>query len=202
MLLGTAPMALAAVNPNADPIVTEATDGTPNVVDIPASPFTLTDQAGHQVSLGSLAGRTVVLTFLDPVCTSDCPLIAQELRATDQMLGSQASGVDLVAVATNPVYDTTALTTAFDKQEGLDHLPNWIYLTGSLAQLHKVWNDYGVQVAVAPAGAMIAHTDIVYIIDRTGHTRAILNADPGDGSSASASSFSALLAGQVRTVLS
>jgi hypothetical protein len=49
---------------------------------------------------------------------------------------------------------------------------------------------------------MIAHTDIVYIIDRTGHTRAILNADPGDGSSASASSFSALLAGQVRTVLS
>jgi cytochrome oxidase Cu insertion factor (SCO1/SenC/PrrC family) len=202
VLLGTAPMALAAANPNADAIVTEATDGTPNVVDIPAPPFTLTDQAGHRVSLGSLAGRTVVLAFLDPVCTSDCPFIAQELKATDQMLGSQASGVDLVAVATNPVYDTTALTTAFDKQEGLDHLPNWIYLTGPLAQLHKVWNDYGVQVAVAPAGAMIAHTDIVYIIDRTGHTRAILNADPGDGSSASASSFSALLAGQVRTVLS
>ncbi|MGD0392798.1 MAG: SCO family protein [Acidimicrobiales bacterium] len=202
VLLGTAPMALAAVNPNADPIVTEATDGTPNVVDIPAPPFKLTDQAGHSVSLGSLAGRTVVLTFLDPVCTSDCPLIAQELRKTDQMLGSRASGVDLVAVATNPLYDTTALTTAFDKQEGLDHLANWIYLTGPLTQLHKVWNDYGVQVAVAPAGAMIAHTDIVYIIDRTGHTRVILNSDPGDGSPSSASSFSALLAGQVRTVQS
>jgi cytochrome oxidase Cu insertion factor (SCO1/SenC/PrrC family) len=118
------------------------------------------------------------------------------------MLGSQASSVDLVAVVNNPLYDTTALTNAFDDQEGLAHLPNWTFLSGPLAQLHKVWNDYGVQVAVAPAGAMIAHSDIVYVIDRTGHTRAILNSDPGDGNQASQSSFAALLASQVRTLQS
>jgi cytochrome oxidase Cu insertion factor (SCO1/SenC/PrrC family) len=200
VLVGAGPMALAATNPNADPIVTEATDGTPNVVDVPAAPFTLTDQAGTNVSLKSLAGHTVVLTFLDPVCTSDCPLIAQELRITDQMLGASARNVDLVAIVANPLYTTTSVTAAFDHQEGLENLPNWSYLTGSVRQLQNVWNEYGVQVAAAPAGGMIAHTDIVYIIDADGQTREILNADPGAGSSASRSSFSALLASQVQHI--
>jgi cytochrome oxidase Cu insertion factor (SCO1/SenC/PrrC family) len=200
VIVGAAPMAVAAVNPNADPILTEATDGSPNVVNLPAAPFTLTDQQGRQVSLASLAGHTVVLTFLDPVCTSDCPLIAQELRTTDQMLGAQASKVDLVAVVNNPLYDTVAMTNAFDRQEGLQDLPNWSYLTGSLTQLRQVWNDYGVQTQVTPAGAMIAHSDIVYVIDAKGRTREILDADPGAGTSASESSFSSLLASQLQHI--
>jgi cytochrome oxidase Cu insertion factor (SCO1/SenC/PrrC family) len=200
VLVGAAPMALAATNPNADSILAEAANGSPNLVDAPAAPFTLTDQHGHTVSLSSLAGRTVVLTFLDPVCTSDCPLIAQELRLTDQMLGSTAGPVEIVAVVANPLYTSTAATTAFDKQEGLDHLANWSYLTGSLNQLHQVWNDYGVQIQVTPAGAMVAHGDIVYIIDKSGHTREILDSDPGDGSAPSQSSFSALLTSQVQHI--
>jgi cytochrome oxidase Cu insertion factor (SCO1/SenC/PrrC family) len=200
VLVGAAPMALAATNPNADPIVTEAADGAPSVVELPASPFTLTDQSGRTVSLASLAGHVVVLTFLDPVCTTDCPVIAQELRVTDQMLGTTANEVDLVAVVSNPLYTGTALTTAFDDQEGLDQVPNWLFLTGSPDQLNKVWNDYGVLVDVAPAGAMVNHSDIVYIIDRRGRTREILNADPGAADAASESSFSGLLAGQVRRI--
>ena len=87
VLVGTAPMAMAAVNDNADPILTEALDGTPNSLELPAPHFTLTDQHGKMVSLASLRGHAVALTFLDPVCTSDCPLIAQEFRQTDQRLG-------------------------------------------------------------------------------------------------------------------
>jgi cytochrome oxidase Cu insertion factor (SCO1/SenC/PrrC family) len=200
VLVGAAPMAAAATNPHADAILTEAANGSPNLVDVPASPFTLTDQDGRTVSLASLAGRTVVLTFLDPVCTSDCPLIAQELRLTDQMLGTSAGPVEMVAVVANPLYTSTAATTAFDRQEGLNHLANWTYLTGSLSRLHQVWNDYGVQIQVTPAGAMVAHGDIVYIIDKSGHTREILDSDPGDGSAPSQSSFSALLTSQVQHI--
>jgi cytochrome oxidase Cu insertion factor (SCO1/SenC/PrrC family) len=200
LLVGAGPMAMAATNPNADPILTEAANGSPNIVDVPASPFTLTDQHGRQVSLASLAGRTVVLTFLDPVCTSDCPLIAQELRLTDRMLGSTAARVELVAVVNNPLDNTTAFTSAFDRQEGLDQLPNWKYLTGSLDQLHSVWDDYGVQTQVSPAGGMIAHSDILYIIDRSGHTREIIDSDPGAGTSAGKSSFASLLSGQVQHI--
>jgi len=198
VLVGAAPMALAATNPNADPILTEASNGTPNMVNYPAAPFTLTDEQGRHVSLKELAGHIVVLTFLDPVCVSDCPLIAQELRMTDQMLGTSASNVDLVAIVNNPLYSSMALTAAFDRQEGLDHLANWTFLTGSLTQLHNAWTSYGVQTEVTPAGAMIAHSDIVFIIDRTGHTREILNSNPGKGSAAGESSFSALLSSQVQ----
>lgn len=198
VLVGAAPMALAATNPTADAIVTEASNGSPNLVDLPAAPFGLTNQAGRQVSLNSFAGHTVLLTFLDPVCTSDCPLIAQEFRLVDQMLGSEASRVDLVAVVANPVYNTTAATNAFDRQEGLQSVPNWSYLTGSVSNLESVWQNYGVEALVEPAGAMVDHSEIVYLIDGHGRTREIFNADPGAGTTSTQSSFSALLVSQVQ----
>ncbi|HEX3565369.1 MAG TPA: SCO family protein [Acidimicrobiales bacterium] len=199
VLVGAAPMAVAATNPDADPILIQAANGPPTLVDAPAPPFTLTDTRGHSVSLTSLTGRTVVLTFLDPVCTSDCPEIAQSLRLADENLGAEAQNVELVAVANNPLYLSTALTAAFDRQEGLDRVANWTYLTGSLAQLDQVWNDYGVQTEISPAGGMVAHSDVVYVIDKQGRTRVILNGDPGQGSTES--SFVGQLTTQINNVL-
>jgi cytochrome oxidase Cu insertion factor (SCO1/SenC/PrrC family) len=200
VLVGAAPMAVAATNPNADPILIEAANGPPTLVDVPAPPFTLTDTSGHAVSLASLRGRTVVLTFLDPVCTSDCPIIAQSLRLADENLGAEARKVELVAVANNPLYRSTALIAAFDRQEGLDHVANWTYLTGSLTRLNRAWNEYGVQTEISPAGGMVAHSDIVYVIDKQGRTRVILNGDPGDGS-AEGSSFVGQLTTQINDVI-
>src|ERR1700721_325427 len=113
VFVGTGPMAMAAVNQNADPVLTEALDGSPNSLDLPAPQFALTDQRGHAVSLDSLRGHAVALTFLDPVCTSDCPLIAQEFRQTDQRLGSSANQVDFVAVVANPIYPSASFTNQF-----------------------------------------------------------------------------------------
>ena len=141
VIVGTAPMAMAAVNQNADPILTEALDGSPNSLDIPAPHFALTDQRGNPVSLASLRGHTVALTFLDPVCTSDCPLIAQEFRQADQRLGDQGRQVDFVAIVANPIYRSASFTNAFDRQESLNGLPNWYYLTGSVPALQRVWNS-------------------------------------------------------------
>ncbi len=202
VLVGAAPMALAATNPHADPVLTEAANGTPNDVDSPAPPFSLTDQDGRTVSLAGLAGHTVVLTFLDPVCVSDCPLIAQELRVTDRMIGRDAADVDLVAIVANPLYRSTATTLAFTKQEGLEQLSNWHFVTGTLPELESAWNNYGIEADISPAGAMVADSDLVYVIDRTGHLRVVIGADPGGlGDSALHSSFSTLLAAQVHDVV-
>jgi cytochrome oxidase Cu insertion factor (SCO1/SenC/PrrC family) len=138
----------------------------------------------------------VVLTVLDPVCTTDCPLIAQELRATNQMLGSDSSRVRFVAIVANPTYRSVAVVDAFDRQEGLDSQSNWLFLTGSESALRSVWDNYGAGVYTAPAGGMAAHADLVYLIDRTGITRQALDADPGDGS-ADHESFSTLLTDQI-----
>ena len=105
------------------------------------------------------------------------------------MLGASARRVELVAVVANPVYRSRAYLVAFDHQEGLEHVANWHYLTGSAPELRRVWNSFGVQVAYVPGGAMIAHSEIAYVIDPTGHTRYVLDTDPGPGTAATKSSF-------------
>ena len=197
ILVGAAPMAFASVNKNADPIIAHALAGDSAPLNTPAPDFTLTSQAGREVSLGGLRGKVVLLTFLDPVCTTDCPIIAQEMRAADSMLGAKAGQVELVAVVANPTYMSTAFTAAFTRQEGLDHVPNWLYLTGSLSQLQAVWRHYGVQVENLPAGAMSAHNDIAYVISASGLLSRELSVDPGPGTPATTSSFAGLLTDSV-----
>ena len=197
MVVGAAPMAFASVNGNADPIIAQSLSGTPQQLNAPAKDFTLTSQDGRRVSLGSLRGKVVLLTFLDPVCTTDCPLIAQEMRAADALLGAKASGTELVAVVANPTYTSTAFTAAFTRQEGFEHVPNWLYLTGSLSQLRAVWRDYGIEVANLPAGAMAAHNDVAYVISATGRVRQVFSDDPGPGTTITKSSFASLLADSV-----
>jgi cytochrome oxidase Cu insertion factor (SCO1/SenC/PrrC family) len=192
VLLGAAPMVLASTNPVADAIVTEAVNGTPDVTSAPAPGFLLTDQSGRSVTLASLRGKVLAITFLDPVCTSDCPVIAQEFRQADSALGATASKVEFIAIVANPLYRSIFDTDVFDRVEGLNHLPNWLYLTGSLAELNQVWDAYGVQVDVVGAGAMVDHADVAFVIDAHGDTRYIQSADPGTGAS-SESSFVGIL---------
>jgi cytochrome oxidase Cu insertion factor (SCO1/SenC/PrrC family) len=194
-------MAAAQASPNADPILAQAIAGSAAPLNFPAKGFQLTDQHGHTVSLASLRGKVVLLTFLDPVCTTDCPLIAQELRAAGQLLGAAARNVELVAVVTNPIYHRVADTQAFDRQEHLNQVPNWLYLTGSVPQLKRVWKDYGISAEILPAGSMIGHQDLAYVIDQAGHVRAELNTDPGPGTTATKSSFAVLLADAARQAL-
>jgi len=201
VVVGAGPMAFAQASKTAAPIIAQAIDGSAAPLDFAAPAFTLSDQNGRAVSLASLRGKVVLLTFLDPVCTSDCPLIAQEFRAADQQLGAGSHHVELVAVVANPVYRSVADTKAFDAQEGLSRLPNWLFLTGSLAQLQQAWKNYGISAQVLAAGGMIAHNDVAYVIDRNGRTRAELNFNPGPGTESTQSSFAGELAVQAQRVM-
>jgi cytochrome oxidase Cu insertion factor (SCO1/SenC/PrrC family) len=201
IVVGAAPMAMAQANGSADPIIAQAIDGNAAPLDFKAPAFTLTDQYGRPASLAGLRGKVVLLTFLDPVCTSDCPMIAQEFRQADQMLGSTARDVELVAIVANPLYRSVGYTQAFDREENLTTLPNWLYLTGSVAQLQQAWKDYAVTAQILPAGGMIAHSDVAFVIDRAGHTRTELDFDPGPGTATTVSSFAAELTSAARQVV-
>ena len=201
IILGAAPMAAAQASPSADPILAEAIAGSSAPLNFPAKDFRLTDQHGRAVSLASLRGKVVLLTFLDPVCTTDCPLIAQEFRQAGQLLGTASRKVELVAIAANPVYYQLAYTRAFNRQEYLNQVPNWLFLTGSVAQLKQVWKDYGLFAQILPAGSMVGHPDVAFVIDGAGRVREELNTDPGPGTTATKSSFAVLLAGAARRAL-
>jgi len=200
VLIGTAPMVAAAFNSSTDVDLAEALNGAPQPTSSAAPNFHLVDQRGQPVSLGSLRGYTLAMTFLDPVCTTDCPAIAQEFKAADQMLGSSARKVRFVAIAANPQYHSVTALDDFDRQEGLSSQANWLYLTGSSSTLASVLNAYGVSVVNGRAGSMTIHADLSYVISASGVTRWIIPSDPGSGT-ADQASFSNLLVSEIHQVM-
>jgi cytochrome oxidase Cu insertion factor (SCO1/SenC/PrrC family) len=201
IILGAAPMAAAQANPVADTILAQAINGSSAPVNYPAPAFSLTDQHGHPVTLASLHGKVILLTFLDDTCSVDCPLIAQEFRQAGQLLAADSGQVELVAINYNPLYTQVSYIQAFDRQEGMDGVPNWLYLTGTRAQLQRVWRSYGLPMEILPAGSMILHGDYVFVIDQAGHLRRELGFDTGPGTQATMSSFAAELADAARQLL-
>jgi len=136
-----------------------------------APAFHLVDQTGHPVSLDRLKGHAIVMEFMDPHCTDICPLVAQEFIGAYRELGTRAAKVDFVAVNVNARYRSVANVQAFSRERGLDTLPTWHFLTGSVRQLEAVWHLYGIFVAVSPGSADIVHTSVVYFIDPSGRER-------------------------------
>jgi cytochrome oxidase Cu insertion factor (SCO1/SenC/PrrC family) len=202
IVLGAAPMAAAQASPVADTILAQSIDGSSAPENYPAPGFRLTDQYGQTVTLASLRGKVVLLTFLDDTCSVDCPLIAQEFRQAGQLLAADTRQVELVAVNYNPLNTQLSYIQAFDRQEGLDGVPNWLYLTGTLAQLQQVWQHYGVVPAeILPAGSMVGHGDYAFVLDQSGHLRQELDFDPGPGTTSTKSSFAAELTDAARQLL-
>jgi cytochrome oxidase Cu insertion factor (SCO1/SenC/PrrC family) len=140
----------------------------------PAPPFTLTDQRGQQVSMSALQGKLILLTFLDPVCTSDCPLIANQLAIADGQLGPLAQHVEIVAIDTNPTFHLVTDVKAFTDSHGLGGLSNWHFLCGPPDQVQDVLSAYGISVDV-PAVGMIEHSEGMYFIGANGRQLAYLD---------------------------
>ena len=76
-------------------------------------------------------------------------------------------------------------------------MPNWLYLTGSLSQLDDVWHHYGIEVENLPAGAMVAHNDLAFVISAKGQVEQEISDDPGPGTGATISSFASMMASSV-----
>ena len=199
IVLGAAPMAVAQASPNADPILARSIAGPGVPLDYPAPGFALTDQHGRTVTLTSLRGKVVLLSFFDPVCSAGCPPIGPEFRKAATLLGGDQ--VELVGIVLSPVYRPVSTLRAFDRREGLDHVPGWLYLTGTPAQLHQVWHGYGI-TAQDLTGAAALHSQEAYVIDAAGRVRQKFSTSPGPGTAAIRSSFAVLFANAARQALS
>ncbi|MBO0691667.1 MAG: SCO family protein [Acidimicrobiaceae bacterium] len=208
--IGAAPMAAATTSPNAESILAKAVNGPPETTNMATPPFSLIDQRGARVSLTSLRGKAVALIFLDPACTKQmegsCAAV-DELRLTDRVLGTQAKGVELVAINSNPRYANPADMATFDDYFGLDKMRNWLYLTGRRSELTRVLNDFGVHVAPRGGGqrgysAMgLPHGQSAYVIDGSGRTREVLSiGDRGAVSKVMESSVAVALANAIEQV--
>jgi protein SCO1/2 len=131
--------------------------------------FVLRDQSGSAVSLASLRGRPVVLTFLDSQCTSSCPIEGRQLGSILRRLPA-AQRPALVVVSVDQVGDTPAGIRHALAKWGLNGPwpVHWLNAR-THAQLASVWRSYGVRVV--PATNDIVHSLALYLIDRRGDER-------------------------------
>ncbi|MDA8295733.1 MAG: SCO family protein [Actinomycetota bacterium] len=151
--------------------------GLSSVPNRPAPGFSLHDQFGKTVSLASFRGKAVALYFMDPRCIDVCPLVAHEFIEADRQLGPLARHVALVGVDVNPNVRSRASLLSFDREQGLNRLHNWYYVTGSLAALQRVWAAYSITVQVRPSTLNVVHTAVIDFIAPNGRERAM--AAPG-----------------------
>jgi cytochrome oxidase Cu insertion factor (SCO1/SenC/PrrC family) len=112
----------------------------------PAPDFTLTDQFGAPVSLHSFRGQVVILSFNDSQCTTICPLTTTAMVDAKDLLGGAGSRVQLVGIDANPTAISVKDVRSYSEVHDMTH--DWHFLTGSLAQLRRVWRAYHIDVAI------------------------------------------------------
>lgn len=135
----------------------------------PAPATALHTPGGAPFRLASLHGRTTIVTFIDPHCTTFCP---RESLVIDDAVRTlpPAQRPAIVAVSVDP----TVMSPRVFRQEArrFRWLPQWRWATGSHAQLARVWHAYGV--TVIPTKGDITHTELAYVVDAKGDERALL----------------------------
>ena len=163
------------------------------LINTPAAPFSLRDQHGTLVSIPAHDGHYQLVTFFDPVCTTDCPLVAHQLLDLESRVGAQSSRLDIVVVAANPEHERVQDVRHFIGQNHLGALRNFHFVTGSLSDLRAVWGNYGVEVGfIGASPPSLIHSDVIYIIDPRGRERVFFPDSPAPGWSGEQSTTTAL----------
>jgi cytochrome oxidase Cu insertion factor (SCO1/SenC/PrrC family) len=145
-----------------------------------AADFSLPDQTGQMVSLAALRGQVVLITFMDPQCTAQCPIMGQQLSAVEAQLPATVRPV-LLIVSVAPG------RTAADVARFVAHTPwqpGWHWLLGNQAQLQAVWATY--HIAVQPTAGDVSHDETLYVVDPKGRITVAYNAPLPIGEVASA----------------
>lgn len=135
-----------------------------------APDFALISQDGAEVTLESLRGKVVAVTFIYTWCPDVCPMLTDKMAGVQDELGPDfGSKIAFVSISVDPERDTPAVlkdyAAAFDA-----NLAGWSFLTGDPATVLDVAHRYGVAVAKASDGG-IDHTLLTTLIDRHGTMR-------------------------------
>lgn len=139
---------------------------------LPAPDFSLMRADGTQFQLSAYRGKIVLLYFGYTSCPDVCPATLAELRQAREALGSALTDqVQVVIVAVDPDRDTPERI-----QQYAEHFDkSFIGLSGSLDELQKIWDAYGITRTIeksqSASGYLVSHTARVYLVDKFGALR-------------------------------
>jgi protein SCO1/2 len=168
-------LVLAGVVPSAPafaaPVAPAAGDGWNRLdADEPAPGFALVDQHARRVALADLRGKVVIVTFLFTQCTDVCPVLPLILARVDQHLTeAERARLVYVGISIDAQRDTPEQLRRFIAERDLD-AARWVLLTGTLRELTRAADDYGVVVRPDPRLGFV-HNTVFALIDGAGRLR-------------------------------
>lgn len=129
----------------------------------------LIDQSGQPFSLAALKGKALAISFLDPKCHDICPVESAEIRDAATDLGAKRAKVAFVIIDANPRDVGVAAARDGASTDGLSSLSDVYFLSGTLRQLNTIWTAYGVTVEYASSSGQLGHSNLIDIVDPSGH---------------------------------
>jgi cytochrome oxidase Cu insertion factor (SCO1/SenC/PrrC family)/thiol-disulfide isomerase/thioredoxin len=152
-------------------------------LDRPLPSFPLIDDRGHRTALAAYRGRYLVLAPSLTLCHEVCPMTTAALATLQRAFRRDGLGSDVAVaeVTVDPWRDTPARLRAYRRLAGV----NFDLLTGTPAEIKRVWKFFGVYYRRVPQGKPpdvdwlthraetfdVQHTDGVFIVDPNGHWR-------------------------------
>jgi protein SCO1/2 len=134
--------------------------------------FDLVDQTGAGVSLASLKGKVVAVTFIYTRCPLPdyCPRMVENFRAIRNRFAARMDrDLVLLTISFDPKYDTPQMMAAYATANRAGG-PGWLFLTGDSAKIARVCDAFGIQY-FAEEG-LITHSLQTAVIDRDGRLAA------------------------------
>ncbi|MEJ2511244.1 MAG: SCO family protein [Anaerolineales bacterium] len=135
----------------------------------PAPQIILNGSDDAQFNLKSLSDKIVLIFFGYTSCPDVCPSTLSDMKRVTKLLGDDADSVQVIFITVDPDRDTVeklnSYLSLFD--------PKFLGLTGSVNDLEKVWDEYGVYREVdtsskTAAGYLVNHSSRLYLIDQKG----------------------------------
>jgi protein SCO1/2 len=140
----------------------------------------LTDQDGHALVLSDLRGRVLVAAMMYSNCKSVCPRVTEDMKGIERQLAHRdRDRVEFVLFSLDPGRDTPAALRGFAREHGLDP-SRWRLLAASQDGVRDLAAVLGVKYK-SESGGEIAHSAMIFVIDRDGvvrHRQVGLNQDP------------------------
>ncbi len=146
--------------------------------DRPAPAFELVDQSGETLTLDSLRGRPVFLTFAYAHCQTICPVIVRTVSWASERLGDLSPVV--VVVTLDPWRDTPSSLPSLAESWDLGELPRAHVLSGEVPAVQAVLEAYEMPSDRDLSTGEITHPALVYLLDREGKIAYTFNNPPAE----------------------
>ena len=135
----------------------------------PAPDFSLTSQDGETITLSSLRGKVLAVTFIFTTCADTCPVLTALMAHVKEELGADfGTRIGFVSISVNPGRDTPEVLKNYAEAFTVD-LAGWAFLTGSPEAIGDVARAYGVAVFKTAEG--VDHTFLTSLVDLQGMLR-------------------------------